>query len=92
MDQGSNLVSPLMPEICRRNWIEKRSSSAYTLHGNGQTQRFNSKINDMLTQYVADNDKEWNLRIARVLFAYRSAVHASKAKTPFEVRSGRRSR
>ena len=91
-DQGRNFESALLQEICRRYGIEKRSTSPYHPQCNGQTERFNRTMNEMLSQYVSQNEKDWDIWLPSVLFAYRSAVHASTGKTPFEMLYGRRPR
>ena len=91
-DQGRNFESQLMLEVCRRYGIEKRSTSPYHPQCNGQTERFNRTMNDMLSQYVSSKEKDWDTWLPSVLFAYRSAVHASTGKSPFEMIYGRRPR
>jgi len=75
--------------MCVRLGIDKRTTSAYHPQCNGQTERFNRTINDMLSQYVAANQKDWDLWLASVLFAYRSSPHSSTKISPFEMVFGR---
>ena len=91
-DQGRNFESQLMHEVCRRYGIEKKATSPYHPQCNGQTERFNRTLNDMLSLYVSQNEKDWDSWVPSVLFASRSAVHASTGKSPFEMLYGRGSR
>ena len=73
-DQGRNFESEIMKEIWGRYGIEKRMSP-YPPQANGQTERFNRTMNEMLSQYVGENEMDWDISLPTVLFAYRSAKH-----------------
>lgn len=51
-------------------------------------ERFNRSLLQMLRSYVNDQ-AEWERYLPFVLFAYRTAVHASTGVTPFEMMFGR---
>ena len=91
-DQGRNFESQLIAQVCARLGIEKRATSAYHPQNDGQTERFNRTLNDMLSQYVSKNEKDWDKWLPNVLFAYRSAVHSTTGVSPFEMLYGRRPR
>jgi len=76
--------------VCDKYGIDKRSTSAYHPQTDGQTERFNRTLNDMLSQYVASNGKDWDEWIAPVLFAYRTSPHASTGISPYEMIFGRK--
>ena len=88
-DQGRNFESFLIKEMCVRLKIEKRTTSAYHPQCNGQTERFNRTMNNMLAQYVDKNQTDWDLWLPSVLFAYRTAVHSSTGHSPYEMVFGR---
>ena len=46
-------------------------------------------MNDMLSQYVSKDEKDWDRWLPSVLFAYRTAIHSSTGKSPFELLYGR---
>ena len=43
----------------------------------------------MVSKLVNKNQKEWDLHILKVLFAYRTALHESTGYSPFRVTFGR---
>ena len=88
-DQGRNFESRLFQELCFRYGIEKRTTAAYHPQTDGQTERFNRTMNDMLSQYVSKNEKDWDRWLPSLLFAYRTAIHSSTGKSPFELLYGR---
>ena len=88
-DQGRNFESALIKEMCARLKIDKRTTSAYHPQCNGQTERFNRTMNAMLAQYVSANQKDWDVWIPSVLFAYRTAVHDSTGFSPYKLLFGR---
>ena len=88
-DQGRNVESRLMQELCLRYGIDKRTTSAYHPQTDGQTERFNRTMNDMLAQYVSKDEKDWDRWLPSVLFGYRTASHSSTGKSPFELLYGR---
>ena len=52
-------------------------------------ERFNRTLEAMLAKLVKENQKDWDLHIPRVLFAYRTALHESTGYTPYRVNFGR---
>jgi hypothetical protein len=56
------------------------------------TERFNGTLLDMLSMYVSKHQKNWSSALPYVLFAYRSSVHESTGKSPFELLYGRQPR
>ena len=57
-NQSLNFESGLIKEMCVRLNIDKRTTSTYHPQCNGQTERFNCKMNAMLAQYVAKNQTD----------------------------------
>ena len=88
-DHGRNFESFLIKEMCVRLKIDKRTTSAYHPQCNGETERFNRTMNAMLAQYVDKNQKDWEVWLPSVLFAYRTAAHSSTGHSPYEMVFGR---
>ena len=65
-------------------------TTAYQPQADGITERFNRTIKDMLTQFVEqDKQKEWDLKLEKLSFAYNTSVHATTKCSPFELMFGR---
>lgn len=87
-DQGRNFESSIMRQTLEAFGIKKSRTTAYHPQGDGMVERFNRSLLQMLRSYVNDQ-AEWERYLPFVLFAYRTAVHASTGVTPFEMMFGR---
>ncbi|KAJ9529863.1 hypothetical protein QJQ45_022262 [Haematococcus lacustris] len=63
-------------------------SSAYHPQTDGQTERANRTVEDMLRPYVNDHKSDWDQHLAAVEFAYNSSEHAGTGFTPFYLNYG----
>jgi hypothetical protein len=50
---------------------------------NGQTERFNRTLVNMLLIYTDTHQKDWNIYLLYVLHAYRTSVHSSTKEIPY---------
>jgi hypothetical protein len=65
-------------------------STAYHPESDGQTERVNRVIEDMLRMYVMDKPSRWEDYLHLVEFAYNNGYHASLKMSPFEALYGRK--
>ena len=85
-DQGRSFESAIIQHLCKLLGIEKSRTSAYHPESNGQTERFNHTMKNMLSHYVNQlTHKDWDVYLPLVLFAYRTSKHATTNFTPFEL-------
>ena len=63
---------------------------AYHPQTNGQTERVNQVLEDMLRMYVKDYSKKWEDYLHLVEFAYNNHYQASAKLSPFEILYGRK--
>lgn len=63
-------------------------STAYHPQTDGQTERVNQVIEDMLRMYVMDQPSKWEDYLHLVEFAYNNGHHASLKMSPFEALYG----
>ena len=85
-DQGRSFEAAVIKNMCRALKIEKSRTSTYHPEGNGQTERYNSTAKTMLSHYVDQLDqRDWDLYLPLVLFAYRTSVHATTHFSPYEL-------
>ena len=66
------------------------SSTAYHPQMDGQTERVNQVLEDMLRMYVRDYPKKWEDYLQLVEFAYNNHYQASAKLSPFEILYGRK--
>jgi hypothetical protein len=67
-------------------------SSSYHPQTDGQMERVNQIVEDMLRACVIHFDKTWDKCLALVVFAYNNSYKASLKMAPFEALYGRRCR
>ena len=84
-DQGANLTSNFMISLCKRLNIQQTRTSAYHPQGNGQVERFNRTLEAMLATVINDHQTDWDLHLPKLLFAYRTALHAATGFSPFHI-------
>jgi hypothetical protein len=65
-------------------------STAYHPESDGQTERVNRVIEDMLRMYVMDKPSRWEDYLHLVEFAYNNGYHTSLKMSPFEALYGRK--
>ncbi|KRX62971.1 Pro-Pol polyprotein [Trichinella sp. T9] len=76
-DQGRSFEASVVLEMCRLFGIKKTRSSPYHPQGNGQAERFNRTLLDMLSIMVDGNPGQWDDMLPFVMLAYNSSVHKS---------------
>lgn len=59
-------------------------STAYHPETNGQTERVNQVLEDMLRMYVMDQQSHWERYLSLVKFSYNNSYHSSIGISPFE--------
>ena len=65
-------------------------STSYHPQIDGQTERVNQVIEDMLRTYVMDQPSKWEYYLHLVEFAYNNGYHSSLKMSPFETMYGRK--
>ena len=92
-DQGRNFESAVIQELCKLLNIHKTRTSPYHPSGNGQCERYNKTLIEMISMQMEKEDQtDWDQWIPMMLFAYHSTVHASTGYTPFQLQMGRQPR
>jgi len=64
-------------------------STAYHPETDGQTERVNQVLEDMLRMYVMDQQTKWEKYLPLVEFSYNNSYHSSIGMAPFEILYGR---
>ena len=81
-DQGANLLSHLMMDICELLGIQKLNTTAYHPQCNGMVERFNCTLKGMLRAHAARFGNQWDLMLPGVLFTYRNTPHERTGEKP----------
>ncbi|UYV84411.1 hypothetical protein LAZ67_X002045 [Cordylochernes scorpioides] len=88
-DRGRNFTSLLIRDLNNHCRIIHRTTTAYHPQTNGLTERLNKTIADMLSMYVDVNQKDWDMILPFVTFAYNTSRQESTGFTPFFLAHGR---
>jgi hypothetical protein len=88
-DQGREFLNEVLTSINSDLHVHRLKTSAYHPQTDGLTERFNSTLQNMLSMYVADHQRDWDIYIPYVLAAYRCSVNEATLETPFYLMYGR---
>ena len=88
-DQGSNFESKVMAEVCKLLDIEKTRTTPLHPQSDGQVERYNRTLIEMLRGKLRDSQEDWDLQLQPCMMAYRSSVHESTGETPNMLMLGR---
>ena len=85
----NNFESKLFYELCLIAGINKSHTTAFHPQSDGQTERMNRTLLQMLKTTADDNPATWPQRLPTVMAAYRMAVHKTTGMTPNMAMLGR---
>ena len=88
-DQGAEFQSELIKEIYRLLEIKQTRTAPYHPQSDGQVERFNRTLLDMLAKLCAENPETWDHHLPYVMCAYRATVHESTGCSPNLLMLGR---
>jgi hypothetical protein len=82
-DRDSKFTCRLWTEFMRVWKVEKKMSTSFHPQTDGQTERMNRTLEEMLRHVINPSMSNWEKMLPKVQFAYNDSVHASTGKTPF---------
>uniref|UniRef100_A0A8R1HTI6 RNA-directed DNA polymerase n=1 Tax=Caenorhabditis japonica TaxID=281687 RepID=A0A8R1HTI6_CAEJA len=89
-DRGTNFTSKKFKEVLETLNIDHSMSTAYHHEANGQVERANQTIEQMLRQ--CKDDEEWDTELQTLLHAYNTAQNATTGVSPHMVMHGQDAR
>ena len=81
-DQGTNLLSHLMIDVCRLLGIKKLNTTSYHPQCDGMVERFNRTLKSMLRKRAAEFGSQWDRHLPALLWAYQNAPHDATGEKP----------
>ena len=91
-DQGRNFESDLIIELCKIAGVKKVHTTPYHPQGNGQCERFNSTLCNMLGTLSEEEKSDWKSHLGCMTHAYNCTKHASTTYSPYYLMFGRHPR
>jgi transposase InsO family protein len=91
-DRGSHFTSKFWDKLHESMDTKLNFSSAYHLQTDGQTERTNQILEDMLKACALKYGKSWDKSLPYAEFSYNNSYHASIEMAPYEPLYGRQCR
>ena len=91
-DQGRNFESDLIKELCKIAGVKKLHTTPYHPQGNGQCEKFNSTLCNMLGTLSEEEKSDWKSYLGCITHAYNCTKHASTTYSPYYLMFGRHPR
>jgi transposase InsO family protein len=91
-DRGTQFTGAFWTALCKKLGTDRHLTSAYHPQSNGQTERLNRVLEDMLRHYIGSSETEWDSLLPIAEFAINSAYNTSIQNTPFFLNYGRHPR
>ena len=91
-DQGQNFESKLIQELCLIAGVEKSHTTPYHAMGNGQVERFNQTLLQMLGTLEEYQKSDWKAHVPTLVHAYNATIHDSTGYSPYFLMYGRHPR
>jgi transposase InsO family protein len=88
-DQGKNFQASLFKEMCRVFEITKTRTTPYRPCSNGQVERYNTVVLQMMRCYLQDEQRDWDKHLSLIGMAMRSTVNRNTGFTPNLLMLGR---
>ena len=91
-DQGQNFESQLVADLCELMGVKKIWTSPYHPQTNGQCERFNSTLINMLGTLPREKNSEWKNHVGTLVHAYNCTRNSAMGFSPYYLMFGRQPR
>lgn len=88
-DRDPRFTSDFWRALFKATGTKLLMSTAYHPQTDGQTERANRTVEQMLRAYISPHHDDWDKHLAAVEFAYNNSEQASTGMTPFYLNYGR---
>ena len=91
-DQGRNFESELLANLCEVAGVQKLRTTPYHPQTNGQCERFNSTLLNMLGTLTLEQKKDWKTYVPAMVHAYNCTRNTATGYSPYYLLFGREPR
>ena len=91
-DQGRNFESELIGHLCQLAGVQKLRTSPYHPQTNGQCEKFNGTLLNMLETLTPEQKKDWKSHVPALVHAYNCTRNTATGFSPYFLLFGRESR
>ncbi|XP_026142143.1 uncharacterized protein LOC113117584 [Carassius auratus] len=91
-DQERNFESALIRQLCGLYGVEKSRTTPYHPAGNGQCERFNRTLHNLLRTLPVSRKRDWVSCLPQLLFYYNTTPHQATGESPYFLMLGQEPR